>query len=260
MAERERIEARRRSIAQYIEANGRAEISELEKLIGATEYTIRRDLVQLEKSGMIVRTHGGAIRKEREKSIWQTTTISSRMGKNTDLKERIGAYAASLINDGESIMIDGGSTTQIFAGHLRDRHNLLTVTTSPGIAEIMLASEDSHVVLIGGELLRGTHMVSGADAEEHLMKYFVDKCIISVTGAEPEIGCYAAIPDEARLKKLMIEHSRRCILLIDHTKFRRRGFCLAFPFEKVDTIVTDSLIDGETVEKLEAKGIKVCIA
>ena len=188
MAERERIEARRRSIAQYIEANGRAEISELEKLIGATEYTIRRDLVQLEKSGMIVRTHGGAIRKEREKSIWQTTTISSRMGKNTDLKERIGAYAASLINDGESIMIDGGSTTQIFAGHLRDRHNLLTVTTSPGIAEIMLASEDSHVVLIGGELLRGTHMVSGADAEEHLMKYFVDKCIISVTGAEPEIG------------------------------------------------------------------------
>ena len=67
--------------------------------------------------------------------------------------------------------------------------------------------------------------------------------IISVTGAEPEIGCYAAIPNEARLKKLMIEHSRNCILLIDHTKFRSRGFCLAFTFEKVNTVVTVSMID-----------------
>ena len=259
MAERNKIEERRRKIARYIDVNGKAEITELERILDSTEYTIRRDLIALEKSGIIIRTHGGAIKKEKEKSIWQTTAISSRLSKNADLKEKIGEYAASLINDGESLMIDGGSTTQIFSAHLLDKHNLLAVTTSPGIAEIMLGSDDCHVVLIGGELLRGTHMVSGADAEEHLMKYYVDKCIISVTGAEPEIGCYAAIPNEARLKKLMIEHSRNCILLIDHTKFRRRGFCLAFPFEKVNTVVTDSMIDEDTVQKLESKGINVCI-
>ncbi len=260
MAQRNLIETRRRNIANYIETNGRAEISELVKKFNATEFTIRRDLIFLENSGTIVRTHGGAIKREREKSIWQTTAISSRLNKNRDLKERIGALAATLINDNESLMIDGGSTTQIFASYLKEKHHLLSVTTSPRIAEIMLDSEDSNVILIGGELLRGTYMVSGTDAQEQLQKYYVDKCIISVTGAEPEVGCYAAIPEEATLKRLMIEHARESILVIDNTKFKRRGFCIAFPFSKVDVVVTDSMVDKSILEKLQEQGIKVYLA
>ena len=89
MAQRNLIETRRRNIANYIETNGRAEISELVKKFNATEFTIRRDLIFLENSGTIVRTHGGAIKREREKSIWQTTAISSRLNKNRDLKKYV---------------------------------------------------------------------------------------------------------------------------------------------------------------------------
>lgn len=260
MAQRDEIEARREKILAYINEEGKADVSTLAELCSSTDYTIRRDLIELEKNNFVTRTHGGAIKKEREKPVWQTTSTYSRLEKNRDLKESIAVAASDLIGDNESIMIDSGSTTQIFAEHIKNKHNLLSVTTSPRIAEIMLESEDSHVVLIGGELSRGTYMVTGSDAEEHLRKYYVDKCIISVTGADTTLGCYAAIPNEASLKKLMIEHSRECILLIDSSKFRRKAFVLAFTFDSVQTIVTDSKIDKKVVEKLREKGINVIVA
>lgn len=260
MAQRDFIEERRNNILAFVNQKGKADISQLVEFCQSTEYTVRRDLIALERKKLLTRTHGGAMKREEEKRVWQTTTIDSRLEKNRDLKESIAKAACKLINDNESLMIDSGSTTQIFVSCLKERHNLLTITTSPRIAEILLDSEDSHVVLIGGELSRGTCMVTGADAEEQVSKYYVEKSIISVTGADPDLGCYAAIPNEASMKKLMIEHSRECILLIDSTKFHRKAFCLAFPFSKVSMVVTDNNIDRDVVDRLTNMGIKVVIA
>lgn len=228
--------------------------------MNATEFTVRRDLVFLEKTNAIIRTHGGAIKREKEKSVWQTTSIYNRLEKNRVAKTNIAVEASKLINDNESIMIDGGSTTQILATYLKARKNLLVVTNSPGIAEIMLTSENAEVFLLGGELIKETFTVSGPDAEFNLQKYYVDKCILGVTGADPDIGCYAAIPSEASLKNLMIDHSRETILVVDSTKFTRKAFCASFPIEKVSTIVTDSNIRPDIAEKIINKGIKLIIA
>ena len=260
MAQRETIDSRRKAIFEYIDINGKADLKELANLVNATEFTIRRDLVFLENANMVIRTHGGAIKKEKEKSVWQTTSIQNRLEKNREAKIAIAMEAAKLINDNESIVIDGGSTTQIFASMLKSKQNLLVVTNSPGIAEIMLTSETAEVFQLGGEMIKETFTATGPDAEYNLKKYYVDKCILGITGADPDIGGYAAIPSEASLKNLMIDQARESILLIDSTKFTRKAFCVAFPFEKVSTVVTDSNIRPDIVEKLINKGVKVVIA
>lgn len=259
MAQRNLIEERRKKILSYLTEKGKADITELSTLLGATETTVRRDLVFLEKANLIIRTHGGAIPKEQKQSIWQTSLIYDRLEINKDLKTRIAKEASSLVHDNESLIIDGGSTTQIFASYLKEKRNILAVTNSPDIADILLPNPDSKVILIGGEILKDTHAVSGSDAENHLRQYYVDKCFLSVTGADPDVGCYAAIPDESSIKRLMIGHSRECVLLIDSSKFERKAFCISFGFDDVDYIVTDSNIRPEMAEKIRNKGIKLFI-
>ncbi|HPZ15126.1 MAG TPA: DeoR/GlpR family DNA-binding transcription regulator [Sphaerochaeta sp.] len=259
MAQRDIIVERRKKIVTYINEKGRADIAELALLTQSTEVTVRRDLAYLEKSESLIRIHGGAVKNERKKSIWRTSSIGSRLEKNKEQKERIAQFAVTLINDNDSLMIDGGSTTQIFASFLKDKHNLLVVTNSPGIAEILLDNDTNRVIQIGGELVRDTHQVAGPDAEAHIRRYNVDKCIISVTGADPEAGLSAAIPIEASIKRTMIEQARQSILLIDSSKFERKALCYAFDFKAFDTVVTDSNISKQTVERLRKQDVKLYI-
>lgn len=259
MAQRDFIEERRKKITAYINEKGRAEIPELARIAESTEVTVRRDLACLERADLVIRTHGGAVKNERKKSIWQTSSISSRLEKNKEQKIRIASFAATLIHDNESLMIDGGSTTQIFSSYLKEKRNLLVVTNSPGIAEILLDNETNRVIQIGGELIRDTHQVAGPEAEAHIRRYNVDTSIISVTGADPDSGCTAAIPIEASIKRAMIEQSRQLILLIDSSKFNRKALCFAFEFRAFDTVVTDSNISKQTAERLRKHDIKLYI-
>ncbi|HPY45886.1 MAG: DeoR/GlpR transcriptional regulator [Sphaerochaeta sp.] len=254
MAQRDTIKARRKKILAYLEEHGRADVSELARFVGSTDATVRRDLFYLENKKQLIRTHGGAVKHEQTKPIWQTSPIAGRLEKNKERKMSIGEFAATLIKDNESIMVDGGSTTQIFSSFLKNHHNLLVVTNSPGIAEILLNNETARIIQIGGELIRDTYQVAGTDAEKHLGHYYVDKCIISVSGADPQYGCYSAIPTEASIKRMMIEHSRESILLIDSSKFERKALCFTFPFSELDIVVTDSGISKHDAELIIQQG------
>ena len=257
MSERSVIADRRKQILSYISQHRAVEVTELMEIFNTTESTIRRDLIELEKTNLIIRTHGGAIRNEQKKSIWQTSSLTNRLERNKEAKERIAAFTASLIHDSESIFIDGGSTTQILAEHLKNKENMLFVTNALDISQILLESETNTTILIGGQVAKDTHLTIGPDAEAHIKKYYVDKCILGVTGLDPEIGCYAAIPEEASVKRLMMEHARETILVVDSTKFSRKAFCIAFPVEGINTVVTDSNVPKEIADRLRGKGIKV---
>ena len=128
MSDRLVIAERRKKILEYITTNKVAEVSELVKLFNTTESTIRRDLIEIEKTNLIFRTHGGAIRNEQKKSIWQTSSLVNRLDRNREQKERIAEFTSSLIKNDESLFIDGGSTTQILASYLKDKQNMLFVT------------------------------------------------------------------------------------------------------------------------------------
>ena len=107
MAQRSLIQERRRKILEYITKNQKAEIKQLSELLGETEITIRRDLIELEKEKQLIRTHGGAVLSEPKKSVWQTSSIYNRLERNREQKERIARFAATLIHNDESLFIDG---------------------------------------------------------------------------------------------------------------------------------------------------------
>ena len=260
MAQRSLIQERRNRIIQIITNNRKADIRELSELLGETEITIRRDLIELEKAKKLIRVHGGAILNEQKKSVWQTSSIYNRLERNRDDKEHIARLAATLIHNDESLFIDGGSTNQILAPMIRDLSNMLFVTNSPDIADILLENEENRIMQIGGEMTRDTHLTIGPDAEDSIRRYYVDKCITSVSGIEPDEGCYAAIPSEASMKRTLVTHARETIRLVDHTKFNRKAFCLAFDLSRVSTVVTDSQTPKDEIERLRDKGINVLIA
>ena len=260
MAQRTLIQERRRKILEYIEKNGKAETKDLSELLGETEITIRRDLIELESMKRVIRVHGGAILNEQKKSVWQTSSIYNRLERNREKKERIARLAATMIGNGESLFIDGGSTNQILAPMIKDYRNMLFVTNSPDIADILLENEENRIIQIGGELTRDTHLTIGPDAEENIRQHYVDKCITSVSGIDTETGCYAAIPSEASMKRTLVAHARETILMLDSSKFNRKAFCLAFELGKVNAVITDQDTPRDAIERLRSKGITVYIA
>ena len=120
MAQRSLIQERRNRIIRYINENRKADIRQLAELLGESEITIRRDLIELEKAKKLIRVHGGAILNEQKKSVWQTSSIYNRLERNREDKERIARMAATLIHNDESLFIDGGSSNQILAPLIRD--------------------------------------------------------------------------------------------------------------------------------------------
>ncbi len=259
MAQRSLIQERRNRILDYITTKQKADIKELSQLLDETEITIRRDLIELEKMKKIIRVHGGAILGEQKKSVWQTSSIQNRLERNRDKKERIARFAATLIQNDESLFIDGGSTNQILAPMVKDLRNMLFVTNSPDIADILIENEENRIIQIGGELTRDTHLTIGPDAEDNIKKYYVDKCVTSVSGVDPEVGCYAAIPSEASMKRALVTHARETILLVDSSKFNRKAFCLAFDLTNVSVVVTDSDTPKELLDNLRGRNIEVFV-
>jgi len=259
MAQRSLIEERRNRILDYITTNQKADVHELSLLLNETEITIRRDLIELEKSKKLIRVHGGAVINEQKNSVWHTSAITDRLARNREKKERIAQFAATLIQNDESIFIDGGSTNQILAPMIKGLNNMLFVTNSPDIAEILLENENNRILQIGGELTRDTRLTTGPDAVENIRKYYVDKFITSVSGIDPKTGCYSAIPSESSTKRTFATHARETILLVDSSKFNRKAFCLAFDLSQITTIVTDSEAPEVDVQRLRARGIDVYV-
>lgn len=260
MSQKDFIEERRNKVLDYINRNSRADVAELASYINCTEATIRRDLDYLEENDLVIRTYGGAIKKEKQKSVWQTTPVSDRLILNTDSKQHIAASAAEMIEEGESLMIDGGSTTYIFAEAIRNKNNLLVITNAPAIAELLVSSPDNEVIVTGGEMFKGTFAIGGSETENQLKNFYVDKCFIGVTGLIPGEGAFAAIPTEANIKRIMTERARETILLMDSSKIGTRGFCKAFDLKRVNVIITDSKISQSDYEALTKSGIKVVLA
>lgn len=256
---RDFVEERRSKILGYVNEHNRADISELARIFGTTEATIRRDLGSLEEQSLVYRVHGGALRRE-QPSVWRITSLQDRLGAQADHKERIAEVAAELIDDGDSIMLDTGSTTMIVAQHLLSKKNLLFVTNAPAIGTMIGEESDHKVILTGGELLNETSALMGSGAEGALRHYRTDKAIVGVSGILLNEGCFAAIPEEAEVKRLMSLNAGETIVVADSTKFGTRALCFIFDFAHVDKLVTDKNISRTSLASLRDEGVEVLVA
>ena len=195
-------------------------LHELCDLLNASESTVRRDLSQLDKEGKLTRVHGGAKRKytvEKEFNYHEKTI------KNTQAKAEVGKMAASLVEDGDTIFIDAGTTTLQMIPYLKGKD--IRVVTNGIHHSIALSDEGINTYLIGGHLKEGTKAIVGPSAQIQLKQYRFRKAFLGMNGVDVEFGYTTPDEDEAMIKRLAIERSSQSYVCVDNTKPGKVSFC-----------------------------------
>lgn len=251
------LESRRALILKELDDRGSVSVVELAARLDVSEMTIRRDLTDLEKDGVIRRVHGGAV-SARGRSY--EPPLMLREIENQDAKARIGERAAALIADGDSIALDIGTTTLQVARNLIGRRNLTVLTSSLNIANLLLGQPDVRLILSGGVVRLGEASLVGELAHYTYQNLFVDRLFLSVGAVDAASGLTEYNWDDALVKQAMIRSAKEVILVADATKFDRVAFARVAPLSVVHQLVTDRAPEGPLLEAINALRMVVHIA
>lgn len=246
---------RRNKILELLQKESRVVVSDLSKTFQVTEETIRRDLEKLETDGFAKKAYGGAIINE---SLNVDLPFTVRKTANVMSKQKIADICASLIKDGESIMLDASSTAVYIAKRLKNKKNLTIITNS---IEILFELSDIagwKVLSTGGMMKEGALSLVGPQAEKMIMYYHVDKAILSCKGLDIEHGITDSNDMEAQIKRLMIAAANMKILAADSTKFDRISFTTICDLSEIDMIVTDTEPEAKWISALGSMDIRLC--
>jgi len=234
--------------------SGYTGITVLSDRIGVSEATIRRDLLSLEESGYVKRVHGGAIKL---KNAETEPIFIEKAARNYDAKEAIANSALKLIENGDIIYLDGGSTIQILAKHLTEKKNL-TIVTNSLMAALELFETDHRLIIVGGEFRRLSRTVVGSLTGKIISSLNIRKAFLGTIGFTLEKGMTTTDPNEAYTKELVINNSEKVYVLADSSKVGHDSFAVSGKPEKIDALITDKGIDDkEFKRKLLEKDIEL---
>jgi DeoR family transcriptional regulator, fructose operon transcriptional repressor len=243
-------------ISQLLSENGSVDATQLSDRFDVTPKTIRKDLDKLENLGLLDRVHGGAVLKRTDNSV---LPIEQRKLKNLPEKRRIAAAALEFVQDGDTIIIDGGSTTLELARLLGEK-KILAITGDLKIALELMNKSNVALFVTGGHLRRdSSYTLLGRDAEKVLEKYKAKKVFLGTTGLDLENGLSVLNSDEAEVKKAMISAAQEIICLVDYSKFNHVAFAPFCPMEKINTLITDNRILPAEHDILQQRGISILI-
>lgn len=245
---------RRKLIFQYIYEHGSCKVKDLAKQFACSTSTVRRDLEMLEREGKIERSYGGAVLKSEEELSYFVRESLHRAE-----KQRIGALTASLINPGEAVMIDAGTTTAEVAKHLVGKRGITVITDALNIAAMLENASGITVVLVGGVLRGTTHSLVGPIAEQNVRMLNFDKVIIGATGIDASGITHASI-EAVPLKQLLLQVGKQKIVVADYSKLGKRALATIAPVEAIDILVTNKEAPEEVVEAIRSKGVEVYLA
>lgn len=250
-------EPRRRMILEWIQEEGSARVRDLSEAFSVSEATVRQDLERMEAEGHIVREHGGAFLKSVPQ---QVRALALHHLVNMDTKARIGSVAASLVNDGETIILDSGSTTTEIAKFLAPRQNLNVITNALNIA-LMLGAQPSFTVHVtGGQFKAPTLSLSGEKAADFFSGIYAQKLFLAAAAVSLDAGLtYPSVAD-LYVKKAMIEASSHTYLVVDSTKIGKKAFSSLGGVRLINTLITDGDITTADRKAFEKAGVEVIIA
>ena len=248
---------RRERIQDYLAVRQIARIADLCALLDTSEATIRRDLEWMEGEGMLERTHGGAILSQR---ITAEPEYLLRVNKNPDEKKMIGALAASLIEDGDIVFINSGTTTTQVIHHIRADAGVSDFTNNLNAAlEIGEAVFQHH--LLGGDYQPVSKSSAGRFAMENIRQVFANKTIIGVDGISLKHGCTVPSNAEAEVVRAMIERTKgQVIIVADHSKWGVVSNFQVASIDEVDRLVTDEKFYSSALEVLAVHYVETLIA
>ncbi|MFC4076800.1 DeoR/GlpR family DNA-binding transcription regulator [Salinithrix halophila] len=245
-------EERMLAILEHLKKNKRVSVQELCDLFGISRDTARRDLVRLDEEGTIIRTRGGAILPTLNKEV---QGYKERLRAEPAVKEEIGRMAASLIRDGDYVIMDASTTVQFAARYLKAK-DVVVVTNSIDIADILTEKEGVSIHLLGGLLHKKHRYVYGAATIEKLKEYRVDKVLFGASGITEE-GLFFPHDEDGYVIRETIRRADQTVVLADSTKFDRRFFHRVCGLEEIDWIVADRIPTEAIRDVLEEKEIKV---
>lgn len=242
--------------------NQKSELSvkEIAEMLHVSDMTVRRDLNELEKQGIIRRTHGGATLLDPSSSVRDPYILGEQTAKNVREKSMIGIKAASLVCPDETILLDSGSTTPFVARHI-DKDLPLTVLcyTFTNALEFY-PRKNANLILLGGFFHRDSNIFHSVENRALISNIRADKAFISTGGLDPKLGLTTYFYYEADIKREMIRSARQIILVTDSTKFGKISVTHFAGLDEVDTVITDEGISDEYREILADRGIELLIA
>ncbi|CAN7685065.1 DeoR/GlpR family DNA-binding transcription regulator [Devosia sp. LjRoot16] len=250
-------EPRRRKILEWLQEEGSARVRDLSAAFEVSEATIRQDLERLEADGYITREHGGAFLKTLPR---QVETLSLQHLENMDKKRRIGVRAASLVGDGETIILDAGSTTTEVAHGLLQRRELTVITNALNIALILGAVPGFAVHMPGGQFKAPTLSLSGDKSVEYFRDILAGKLFLATAGVSLEAGLTYPSFADLQLKQAMIKAAQHVYLVADSTKINRTSFTRLGTLDVIHSFITDDGIRDEDAREFERRGIELIIA
>lgn len=247
---------RHQHIIELIKKEGSIKVTDLCTDLNVSSVTIRKDLQFLEDRKLLFRTHGGATLTNpyiADRHVDEKVTLQANE------KQRVGAYAASLVEPNDCILIASGTTVQFFARNLLAKEGLTVVTSALNVALELMNRDNVEVIQLGGLMRKTSASVTGIYAESILQDFSCSKLFLGVDGIDTDFGLTTSNMMEALLNKKMIGASQKTIVLADSSKFGKRGFGKICGIDDIEQIITDSNISAHTVKTLEEMGVEVTI-
>ena len=246
-------EERLQQIASYVQKNFRASVQELCHEFQVSESTIRRDLHELETRNLLKRAHGGAVFVDLVKF---EPTYYEKEDRYQKEKQNIAKMAAELIHEGDTLIIDSGTTTYYMADELMKFHNLTVVTNSILLTQKLSGQNGVEVISTGGLLRKNTMALVGPVAEDVLGKFHADKVFLGTNGIDGKYGLTTPDIVEASVKNKMISVADQVILLADHSKIGMVSFTKFGNLQDVDICITGELLPEEQKKEFEKRQIQ----
>lgn len=252
--------SRHERILAILDEDGRVEVPALAGQLRVSEVTVRRDLLELEDSGRLRRVHGGAVSTfgrafDRPYAIRLNTQASA--------KDAIGATAARLVNHGDAVALDVGSTVLAMTTHLRAK-NLTLVTanlrTAWEVSQSKTLSRPFRLIVSGGVVREDELSMVGDSALSHYRTMRADIAFLGVGGVRADAGFTDFNLDDGELKRVLVQTARRVVVLADSTKLGAEYFVQVANLRQVDLLITDRGADSQMVSRLRAAGLEIQIA
>lgn len=243
-------------ILRLLKEEGTITIASLADRLGVSLETIRRDVKPLTQEGAILKMHGAVGLP----SMTGEAPFEKRMRENADAKRAIARQVASTIDDGDSVMLDTGTTASFLARELLSHRRLTVVTNCSDIARTLATVNGNKVYMAGGELRSDSGAAFGISAIEFVNRFSVHHAVITTGAVDATFGIMDYDLDEAEFARVVLTRGQRALIITDHTKFGRQGLVQVCDFNGFTELITDKRPPDDVIAAMEAAGAKYVVA
>lgn len=239
-------------IVELLQTGGELSVSFLSDTLGVSSVTVRSDLKALESKGMIVRSRGAAM------SAYHPLLLE-KQSSNIEKKEAIAKAAASMVGDGDRIMITNGTTSALIGRYLLGKRAIQIVSNSTLLYPYVRVNPNILLTMVGGEFRPSAEALVGPSAIKQLQEYHVEYTFTGTDGFTTEFGLTTHLSENAEIVRQMCHQAHKRVLVTDSSKFGKQGFVKIFGLEEIDVLITDNELPSDAIESIKKMGIDVIL-